>query len=69
MINGYLLALSALFALGGRLGDVLGRRRMVLIGVIGFAVASALCGLTPNGRVRRGLDHRLPRHPGRYRRR
>ncbi|HEY1595429.1 MAG TPA: MFS transporter, partial [Thermoleophilaceae bacterium] len=47
IINGYLLALSALFAFGGKLGDVLGRRRMVVIGVIGFAVASAACGATP----------------------
>ena len=30
IINGYLLSLSALFAFGGRLGDVLGRRRMVV---------------------------------------
>jgi EmrB/QacA subfamily drug resistance transporter len=51
VINGYLLALSALFAFGGKLGDVLGRRRMVVIGVIGFAVASALCGFTPNGAI------------------
>ncbi|MGI8572338.1 MAG: MFS transporter [Solirubrobacteraceae bacterium] len=51
VINGYLLALSALFAFGGKLGDVLGRRRMVVIGVIGLAVASALCGLTPKGSV------------------
>jgi EmrB/QacA subfamily drug resistance transporter len=47
IINGYLLSLAALFAFGGRLGDVLGRRRMVTVGVIGFAVASAFCGLTP----------------------
>jgi len=47
IINAYLLSLSALFAFGGRLGDVLGRRRMVTIGVVGFAVTSALCGLTP----------------------
>ena len=47
IINGYLLALSALFAFGGKLGDVLGRRRMVVVGVIGFAAASALCGFTP----------------------
>jgi len=40
VINAYLPALSALFALGGKLADVLGRRRMVVIGVIGFAVAS-----------------------------
>jgi EmrB/QacA subfamily drug resistance transporter len=51
VINGYLLALSALFAFGGKLADVVGRRRMVVIGVIGFAVASACCGLTPKGSV------------------
>ena len=60
VINGYLLALSALFAFGGKLGDVLGRRRMVLIGVIGFALASAACGLTPKGAIAAGLDHLLP---------
>ncbi len=49
VINGYLLALSALFAFGGKLADVLGRRRMVVIGVIGFAVTSAACGATPKG--------------------
>jgi EmrB/QacA subfamily drug resistance transporter len=51
VINGYLLALSATFALGGKLGDVLGRRRMVVVGVIGFGVASAFCGFTPTGGV------------------
>ena len=51
VINGYLLSLSALFAFGGKLGDVLGRRRMVTAGVIGFAVASACCGFTPRGSV------------------
>jgi len=51
VINGYLLSLSALFAFGGKLGDVLGRRRMVVIGVIGFAIASACCGFTPKGSV------------------
>src|ERR1700759_2965413 len=51
VINGYLLSLSALFAVGGKLGDVLGRRRMVVLGVIGFAVASAACGLTPKGSI------------------
>src|ERR1700755_3304125 len=45
VINGYLLALSALFAFGGKLGDVLGRKRMVLVGVTGFAIASAACGV------------------------
>jgi len=49
IINGYLLALSALFAFGGKLADVVGRRRTVVIGVVGFAAASALCGATPKG--------------------
>lgn len=51
VINGYLLALSALFAFGGKLADVLGRRRMLVIGVIGFAIASACCGATPKGSI------------------
>lgn len=49
VVNAYLLTLAAMFALGGRLADVLGSRRMVLIGIIGFAVCSALCGATPKG--------------------
>lgn len=49
IINGYLLSLSALFAFGGRLADVAGHRKMVVIGVIVFATASALCGATPTG--------------------
>jgi EmrB/QacA subfamily drug resistance transporter len=48
-INAYLLALAALFAFGGRLGDTVGHRTMVVVGVIIFAVSSALCGLTPRG--------------------
>ncbi|HMI93037.1 MAG TPA: MFS transporter [Polyangiales bacterium] len=49
IINGYLLSLSALFAFGGKLADVLGHRRMVMVGVAGFATSSALCGATPTG--------------------
>jgi EmrB/QacA subfamily drug resistance transporter len=49
VINAYLLSLSALFAFGGRLGDILGHRRMVVIGVVVFAASSALCGATPDG--------------------
>ncbi|HSS68341.1 MAG TPA: MFS transporter [Nocardioidaceae bacterium] len=49
VVNAYLLALAATFALGGRLADILGQRRMVLIGIVGFAVTSALCGATPTG--------------------
>jgi EmrB/QacA subfamily drug resistance transporter len=49
VINGYLLALAAMFAFGGKLADVLGPGRMVKLGVVGFAVFSALCGATPSG--------------------
>ncbi|HEY1354731.1 MAG TPA: MFS transporter [Solirubrobacterales bacterium] len=49
IINGYLLSLAALFAFGGRLADIAGHRRMVVIGVVIFAIASALCGATPTG--------------------
>jgi EmrB/QacA subfamily drug resistance transporter len=45
--NGYLLTLSALLILGGALSDYYGRRRIFLIGLVGFAVASTLCGLAP----------------------
>jgi len=49
IINGYLLSLSALFAFGGRIADVVGHRTMVIVGVVVFAVSSALCGATPSG--------------------
>ena len=48
-INAYLLAMAALFALGGRLADTIGHRTMTVVGVIIFATSSALCGLTPSG--------------------
>lgn len=51
VINGYLLALAALFALGGRIGDMYGRRRVVIIGIVGFAATSLACGLTPRGGI------------------
>lgn len=41
--NGYLVSLAALILVGGALGDRLGRRRMYLLGVAGFALSSALC--------------------------
>jgi EmrB/QacA subfamily drug resistance transporter len=51
IINGYLLAISAFFALGGRVADIFGRRRVVLIATTLFAVFSALCGATPTGSI------------------
>lgn len=47
-LNAYTLTLAALILLGGSLGDRFGRRRVFVIGVIGFALTSALCGLAPN---------------------
>ena len=41
--TGYLLSLASLILVGGALGDRLGRRRIYLLGVIGFAAGSALC--------------------------
>jgi EmrB/QacA subfamily drug resistance transporter len=43
VLNGYLLTLASLILVGGSLGDRLGRRRVYLVGVAGFAVTSALC--------------------------
>ncbi|MDT7657157.1 MAG: hypothetical protein QOF38_1872, partial [Pseudonocardiales bacterium] len=48
VVNGYTLSLAALILLGGAMGDRFGRRRVFLVGVVWFAVASALCGLAPN---------------------
>ena len=67
VINGYLLALAALFAFGGKLTDVVGHRRMVIVGVIGFAAASALCGAAPAGRAGECVADRVSRRPGRVR--
>lgn len=45
VLSGYALAFALVLVPGGRLGDRFGRRRMFLLGVAGFTVASALCGL------------------------
>jgi EmrB/QacA subfamily drug resistance transporter len=45
---GYLLSLSSLLILAGALTDFFGRRRVFVIGLIGFGATSLLCGLAPN---------------------
>ena len=50
-INAYTLTLSGLLLLGGSLGDRLGRRRIFLVGVVWFALASAGCALAPTSGV------------------
>ena len=44
VVTGYSLAFGSLLLLGGRIGDIVGRKRALLIGLIGFASASALGG-------------------------
>ena len=46
--NGYMLTLAGLILLGGAAGDRFGRRRMFMIGLIGFAAASLGCGIAPS---------------------
>jgi hypothetical protein len=64
IINGYLLALSALFALGGKVADVAGHRRMVVVGR--RRLRRRLRPVRRDaGRVdRRGVDHHVPGRAG-----
>ena len=48
VVNGYLLPLSALLLLGGAAGDRFGRDRLLLIGIVVFALASIGCALAPS---------------------
>ncbi|AJD40894.1 major facilitator superfamily protein [Rhizobium gallicum bv. gallicum R602sp] len=48
VILAYLLAITILIVGIGRLGDIAGRRRVLLAGLVVFVVASALCGLAPS---------------------
>jgi EmrB/QacA subfamily drug resistance transporter len=47
VLDAYLLSLGALVLVGGALGDVFGRRRVFLVGLVGFGVTSAVCGAAP----------------------
>lgn len=48
VVSGYALAFGLTLVAGGRLGDAYGRRRLMLIGLAGFTVASAAVGFAPN---------------------
>ncbi|MEO6880722.1 MAG: MFS transporter [Mycobacteriaceae bacterium] len=62
VVSGYALAFGMVPIIGGRLGDDQGRRKMLLVGVAGFVVTSALVGLAPTpevlvaGRLLQGLS-------------
>ena len=48
VVESYALFLAALLLIGGSLGDIYGRRRIFVAGVVLFSVASTWCGLAPN---------------------
>src|SRR5487761_1409805 len=48
IVTGYSLAFGSLLLLGGRIADLFGRKRVFIIGVIGFAAASAFGGAAQN---------------------
>ena len=48
VITAYTLAFGSLLLLGGRIGDYMGRKRIFLVGLVGFAAASALGGVAAN---------------------
>ncbi|MEV5508962.1 DHA2 family efflux MFS transporter permease subunit [Streptomyces orinoci] len=50
-VNAYMLTLAGLILLGGALGDRYGRRRVFVVGVVWFALASLLCGVAPSAGV------------------
>jgi EmrB/QacA subfamily drug resistance transporter len=51
VVTAYTLTLAAFLLLGGTLGDRFGRKKVFLVGVVWFAVASALCALAPTAGV------------------
>jgi MFS family permease len=62
--SGYTLSFAVILATGGRLGDIFGRRRVFLIGVVIFALSSATSGLARPGHRRRADDagHAVDHH-------
>jgi EmrB/QacA subfamily drug resistance transporter len=48
IVTAYSLAFGSLLLLGGRIGDMIGRKRALVIGLVGFAVASAIGGASVN---------------------
>jgi EmrB/QacA subfamily drug resistance transporter len=51
VVAGYAIAYGSSLLVGSRLGDIFGRRRMFLVGLAGFTLSSAACGLAPNANI------------------
>lgn len=51
VVDAYLVTLGALMLVAGSVSDVYGRRRVLAVGLVGFAVASVLCAVAPTGPV------------------
>ncbi len=49
IVTGYALSFAALMLTGGKLADMLGRRRIFVIGIVIFTIASLFCGLAESG--------------------
>src|SRR5690349_13083596 len=47
VLNGYLLTLGSFLVIGGSLGDRFGRRKLFVIGLVSFGLASLLCAAAP----------------------
>ena len=70
IVNAYMLTFGGFLLLGGRLGDLYGHRRLFLIGLSLFTLASLACGLSNSqtllvSRARRARVRRRRRHRGR----
>ena len=52
VVSGYTLAYALLLVTGARLGSTHGYRRLFLLGLAGFTLASLVCGIAPNARRR-----------------
>ena len=68
IVLAYLLAITTLIVSVGRLGDITGRRRLLLAGIVLFTAASVLCGVAPDAlaadRRPRGAGPRSGHHDG-----
>ena len=49
IVSGYALTFAALMLIGGKLADAYGRRRLFVVGIVVFTLASLLCGLSTTG--------------------